>query len=68
MTEADLADKCRILRNGWEVKEGGKEVVDDSVCGGGKRAIPILPWGCALVEGEVIYDVAGEKMGEFLYN
>ena len=54
MTEADLADECRILRNGWKVKEGGKEVVDDAVCGRGKRAIPIVPWGCALVEGEVI--------------
>ena len=21
---------------------------------GGKRASPILPWGCALIEGEVI--------------
>jgi hypothetical protein len=54
MTEADLADECGVLRDGWEVKEGGKEVVDDSVGVGGKRASPILPWGCALVEGEVI--------------
>ena len=66
MTEADLADECRILRDGGEVKEGGEEVVDDAVGGGGKRASPILPWGCALGEGEVVEDVAGEKMGEFL--
>jgi hypothetical protein len=49
-----LADECGVLRDGWEAKEGGKEVVDDSVGVGGKRASPILPWGCALVEGEVI--------------
>ena len=66
MTESDLADECRILRDGGEVKEGGEEVVDDAVGGSGKRASPILPWGCALVEGEVVEDVVGEKMGEFL--
>ena len=40
--------------------------MDDAVGGGGKRPSPILPWGCTLVKGEVVEDVAGEKMGEFL--
>ena len=51
MTEADLADECRVLRDGWEVKEGGKEVVDDAAGVGGKRASPILPWGWRLGRG-----------------
>ena len=61
-----MADECRILRDGGEIKEGGKEVVCDVVGGCGKQASPIFPRGIALVEGKVVEDVAGEKMGKFL--
>ena len=50
MSEFDLADEDRALRDIWKVEEGGKEVVDDTVGSSRKWACPLLPRGVTLIK------------------
>ena len=57
VTEADLADKGGVFREGRDVKEGGKKILSDAIGCSSEGAGPILPgWG-AVVEREVVEDV-----------
>ena len=43
VSEADLADKDRAFRGGWEAEEGGEKIINETVGRSREWASPFLP-------------------------
>jgi len=64
--EAKLANEDGGGWDCWLGDEGGEEIGDDGVDVGSEGAIPFFPGGVGVVEREVVENIGGEEVWEFL--